>query len=928
MKKQIQQYYTFKFNSDRLKKFKYNIELDFDEALEYDEVISIFENQIIKSINRLKGRSICKSKINELKNKIYLLKKQKHSEENSKQIKEFQDEINQMLYVPEYITITMIHNSHYKYLYENGLTLNGIKYFRWNSSASQSRVNTVLFISEDVHADLTKVLDNGRNLNKKLVPAKLNAYRGLYGSSVYKVSTPKFCVVKDYHSDTDMKVNYVTETSWDEDDTVEYKEITKSFNRFDGQGLISPYQSKKWAEELGLDYTPAQWCIRGSFNKGMVCTFDIHRFCDTEIEDDNEEKYMIETIYKDENNEYIKVDIRNYDVILTESQMKLWDSWNSAEDYIRNCEENELDWGVTLFTPKKDKDFFFQNYQFLQVLNLTDRDIEELCSKFVNWVTGVTSENVYYAMLFLLGLETTEDKFMEYIEESDNYWVKSLIIAPEIINEKYIKRKLYDLIKRKIKNGCLGQIITSGNFQVIVSDPYAMMEHVCGKTPKGLLGKGEYYSNYWNKKGINEVVASRSPLTYRSEHVILDLKDSKKMNDWYEYCYTGIILNIHGDETVRFAGSDFDYDILATTCEKSFIRGVYKDELPVVYQEPVADKEIVTNDMLYNADLFSFNSLIGSLTNKSTTGYALLETFNKDSDEYKTILNRIKGITKGQSAQIDKTKIGKPVKGIVSKWVNYQKINEDDSEEIKKKKEFENSIMLDKHPYFFTYLYKGTRNKYKKHLKEFNISSMQKFGMTLHDLIKLDRKTQEQHEFLKTYEKYLPVINSDCTMNRICRYIESIDFGIKNILKNSKDDYYELYMSGNIKFDNKKYNKIKKVYEEYKESINTIMSTKNFSKSKFDEEIKRSLNNQEILFKNKLNKICSNIYEVTDYLVHLFYVDMKSENKDILWRTYGEYMFENIKSKKDSCFIPIEDENGEIEYLTKKYSLRKVWLND
>ena len=60
--------------------------------------------------------------------------------------------------------------------------------------------------------------------------------------------------------------------------------------------------------------------------------------------------------------------------------------------------------------------------------------------------------------------------------------------------------------------------------------------------------------------------------------------------------------------------------------------------------------------------------------------------------------------TKLQSAQIDKAKIGKEVKGIPNIWIERQKINKDDNDKVKKEKEFLNSILLDRHPYFFIYL--------------------------------------------------------------------------------------------------------------------------------------------------------------------------------------------------------------------------------
>ena len=53
-----------------------------------------------------------------------------------------------------------------------------------------------------------------------------------------------------------------------------------------------------------------------------------------------------------------------------------------------------------------------------------------------------------------------------------------------------------------------------GNFQILVSDPYGFMQHVCEKKVTGLLKKGEFYSNYWNERNIKQVDGMRSPLHF------------------------------------------------------------------------------------------------------------------------------------------------------------------------------------------------------------------------------------------------------------------------------------------------------------------------------------------------------------------------------------------------------------------------------
>ena len=65
--------------------------------------------------------------------------------------------------------------------------------------------------------------------------------------------------------------------------------------------------------------------------------------------------------------------------------------------------------------------------------------------------------------------------------------------------------------------------------------------------------------------------------------------------------------------------------------------------------------------------------------------------------------------------------------------------------------------------------------------------------MTLDELLikKEDELTQEQKDFINYY--YYPVIDSPCVMNKICKYIESIDFQIKKKIKSNGDfDYKSL----------------------------------------------------------------------------------------------------------------------------------------
>ena len=404
-------------------------------------------------------------------------------------------------------------------------------------------------VQEDISEELYRRLNNGRH-SKKLNPSKFNAYLGLSSSATTPVSTPRVCVVSDCLMKRNTLVNYVTEVYEPLcDDIIERKEVEIEYNYFDGMGLISPQQSEKWSHELELDWIPADWCIRNAWIKGMVCTFPIQEFC----EKVNGGNYMVETIYKNEDGSPKMADLRNIDVIISESQFKMAGCYDSYEEYERNCITNKLSWGISKYSPKQDSNNLYLNYQSLQTLKLDDEDIIELCKPTVDWIRGVTRDNVMYTSLFLMGKSVGKNGVINFVNSSDNYWLKSLLVNHDVIKDRYVSDKIYDNIVNKIKSACMGKLVVNGNYQCLVSDPYAMMEHICGLEPNGLLKENEYYSKYWNDRGVSLVDRMRSPLTYRSEHNLLDLKDNEELSHWYRYLNTGIVVNVHGDDVLRWA---------------------------------------------------------------------------------------------------------------------------------------------------------------------------------------------------------------------------------------------------------------------------------------------------------------------------------------------------------------------------------------
>ena len=206
--------------------------------------------------------------------------------------------------------------------------------------------------------------------------------------------------------------------------------------------------------------------------------------------------------------------------------------------------------------------------------------------------------------------------------------------------------------------------------------------------------------------------------------------------------------------------------------------------------------------------------------------------FPEDSEEYKLLGDRLKAGCAAQSRQIDKTKIGENVKTLGTICKQFQHIEPDDTEEEKARKKFYNSILADKKPYFFRYKYKQLSKDYNAYIKKTDQNARSHLCTTLEDLLEKEKMesqgastlTEEEKTFLFYYRKNLPVIDSDCVMNKICKYIESIDFQIKKKVRSSHDFDYKTLMSPNFNINKKLYIKIKDEVEKTFKEINLKLS--------------------------------------------------------------------------------------------------------
>lgn len=895
IKSKIQQFHILKFESNRLKNSNYDITIDLETARKNNEIISLSDSELLRQYRSISGITFSYSETRDLIIRKNKLSKDKNSKGNRNEIKELQEKIDNALFVENIIMIKFNNVAHYKAIIKSGLRINGKNFVRLMCGAGNARKSVVLFGEENVSNKLMELFDNGRNKDTELVYGKFTSYNGLFSSQTKPVSTPKFCVIDDFEFESERVVDWVYKDE-NKEDQVEERKMMVKHSPFDGQGGISIEFAKVWSDELGLDYVPSAFVIRSAYLKGQVVTFDFKKFA---LEKNvSEIKDVWGKSYK----------VKELDAIITKSQFKLWQSYSSLEDYLSNCKKRGFGWGVSKYTPKKEKNFFLSTYQYLQPLELKECDIEEICHPTISYLKDVSSEDPKKTILYLMGQREEEDLKSGFFDDIDDKVLKSLLINRNTIKDTYIKNILLKKLNKKIKDSYIGSLLIEGNYQTAISDMVAFCEFAFGLEVKGLLKENEHYSHWWNKRNIDTVVAVRSPLTFKSEVNLLHLKNDDLMKKWFSNNTSGIIYNVWGVDCFLQADSDYDGDLIGTTNNPQFIKG-RSGGVPITYEKKTAPKSKINNKELYKADFNSFGSRIGIITNFSTTLFSMISKYSEGSIEYNEILKRLKVCRKNQGGEIDKQK-GILVEKI-SEWGKWERIKPSMTEEEKEKTELHNKLLLDKRPEWFQWLYPRKMKEIKKHNSIYENYCQAKFGFSLDILLGKERNKDEEIIFQK-YIKYNPLIyNGMGTMDRISRYMrKSISEHRVNMKQNIFD--YSIYLNGEIRKDRYKQDKMKEILKEYNSFKKNLRFSNDFQSS--EQMITLLRNKSEFL-------ISSNISELTNLSVQITYGEGKTSS--FAWDLFSDGLFRNLLINSGGKIeVPVLSEDGDIEYLSKKYKMK------
>lgn len=601
------------------------MELPLDTARRNDEVISIADSQLLRWIDELNGEHDADRKAREIKRRIRQLRKQDGGITVKRQIQAAYAELDGIQFKPDYMCL-IIDNSKDYYRACNGFKINGISYKRLLGTNGGIKNSTIVFVSERLSEELHRRIENGRDPNKELVTAKLEAYKALTCSASNPVSTPNgILIVNDAITEFDSDVIYLSDEFGDEPKVEARTGEHIELNASDGYGLMLPSLAERWSNELGLSYTVSGLNSRYAFMKGMIFTFDFQAFAEKIAGG-----YIVKDAWGDE------VDIRNVELILTTSMVKLWDSYKSCKDYLETSAANGYTFGIAKTSPESLENERTLNYQFIQSYDLTDDDIEELIAPTMNEINDVLHGDWRKTVLFLKGSGLNESNIGSLPDD----YIKAIMIDRRVADDPYVQSRVYQIIRNRINEAKVGVLKVHGNYSIVSGDPFLLCQSIFGLPKTGLLKAGQIYNRYWADVKSENLACFRAPMSVHANIRLVHPVDNDDVRYWYQYLNSTTVFNSWDTATMALNGCDFDGDLVMLTDNDVLVRKLVPSPALMCIQRK-AKKRISGEEDFIKSNIESFGNEIGQTTNWITSMYEVQAGFKRSSREYQELSYRI-----------------------------------------------------------------------------------------------------------------------------------------------------------------------------------------------------------------------------------------------------------------------------------------------
>lgn len=861
------------------------------------------DSQVLRWLDELNGITDAETKAREIKSEIRRLRKEPNSVQNRKLARQLYTKLDDIQFKPDYLCVIIDKEKDYRRACK-GFSINGLKYQRLLGTNGGVKNETIVFISERHAEEICRRIDNGRNPDKEMVPAKLEAYKALTCSASIPVSMPNgILVVSDCETEFFSDIIYLNDEADGEPIMEERKQVKVQLNESDGYGLMLPSLASRWSEELGLDYLVSGMNTRFSWEKGMLFTFDFLDFAKNVAG-----SYIVKDAWGND------VDVRNVEMVLTTSMLKLWDSYDSCDEYVKNCMENKYTFGVTKTCPHELERERTLNYQFIQSYDLSDDDIEKLISPTMNEIQDVLYADSAKTVLFLKGIGLNE----ENVQRIEDDFAKAIMIEPKMLDDPYVQSNIYQMIKNRINEAKVGVLKVHGNYSIVCGDPFSLCQHIFGLEVTGLLKAGEIYNEYWCRHGADRLACFRAPMTCHNNIRLVHPHRSDAAAYWYRYMKTCTLFNSWDTAAHALNGMDKDGDLVMLT-DNEVLVGRLKELPALMCVQRKANKKVVGEQDAIQANIDSFGDDIGKTTNWITSMFDVQAQYEKGSHEYVELDYRIKCGQLFQQNSIDKAK-GIIAKPMPREWHDRHAVNTIEDADTRR---YYLRLVADKKPYFMRLIYPALMKQYNTYIKNTNKNAMREFGMTVDELSGIPEKnsTERQRDFLRYYSSRMPVGNNDCVMNRICRRFESEFDGYVG-RHNAETDFDYAIMKSGAEYSRTQFNAISKLYEEYNKRLRNYVVFANCERVDEYDTFSR-MQEMRTEFEQECARVCPNRFTLCDIVLDICY--KKSSTKRFAWEMCGAEIIHNLLSKNGGViFYPTLDAKGEIHFGGNRFTVKQV----
>lgn len=772
----------------------------------------------------------------------------------------------------------------------------------------------------------------------------------------------------------DDEVNEITKNSDEELQNHRFVNNTP----FDGCGVCSKVFADKIRKEMGLDYPVSFAGIRaynGLAVKGLVTSIDFEEYFN--------EFYKSDTDYfKRENRKfYIKdmydkwQDVSKADMILNATQCKWANEFDSMDEINELLDSKEFKKYNDLLSclyitkvNKKDidiKEYSLTNYQLLGNLAITEKEMQKLSKRTEDIYRKIIDGDEDYIRLYWgdiiknYDVDTQGNIVIEENSSNSTQAQELLEINSDFIKSGYVKKVVGRMITKKIKQLAGGKFYIKGNFKTLTQDPITYLDWIMNRKSEKLIEKknGLDFNKFYcsNVKDGEIRTISRNPLNSFSE--ILNVEHQRKeIIDKYigHFSKEIYVFNAYDNSSHVMSGLDFDLD-LAFIVDEEIIRNSVVEDLPFINIDDGIEKKYMkfTKHNRLKATLKASGNLIGSLAMRGA-GVSNLATF----EGYRMYRNK----KNNEVYDYDY---------LVYKYFKSEKIKEEDktfekfSQKIDKKFEYIEDYFTEEE--LKKQIKKGLFNEdYRR--DSYRLRNLQMQAIDAPKTLSIpeipeDLKGYKSPRYLKYVKDHLKNINTKNSSNalnlnatRIAQTLLKDD--IKLIQTSDNLNLIDRYLSCNT--DAWTYNeeygeckeKIKELYEKYKDEV---------QKSKYDIEIgkmfkrkKEELKDEKSSYRRKKIKEKYDVERVEIKEKHLeekliaekdalFGADQIIENykKELISHALVrlkcsesfifKYFFKAVAEvlKKNSVditsYVYIEDEDGDIEYLGKKYKRKEAF---